>query len=594
MARIAILEFNGDWDILGFKVILEVREETGRLVLEKQGYLPPNPELFQHLQVHWNDKYRSLGSPARIKPQSIIRLGSIHQRIKACKTSADELRSHLKTWLNSDTFRPLDQRLREECQRDEEIRVLIRTSDRTFKKLPLHLWDFFESYSHAELAISPIELEPVSRNQNLPSKSPLKILAILGHQDGIDLQADLKLLQSLPHTEVTFLAEPKKSQINDQLWEQSWDIIFFAGHSETEGETGRIYINPQESITIEQLWYGLKKAVQRGLKLAIFNSCDGLGLAEKLDDLNIPQMIVMRELIPDSVAQAFLKYFLKAMTKGESLYCAVREARQRLQDEFEEQFPCASWLPIIYQHPAYFPEPWQYFPPKLFDWSKQVKIALLLFALGGFSWFIARPQLARILHNRWWDLYQSGQLSQAQNTLKSALFLTPNNRATHYTLGKLCESVQDLECTRKHFQFAAQEGLPAAYSDLARLAIIYDHNYGVAVNLSQLGLKLVEEGDDWIHYSLLKNLGWARWQQRRYGEALNSLETAKEVNPQRAGAYCLIAQVKDSQGEGLQALPFWESCLNLAQPDLPDDDSWIGLAQKRLETNQPLLSEDKE
>jgi tetratricopeptide (TPR) repeat protein len=136
--------------------------------------------------------------------------------------------------------------------------------------------------------------------------------------------------------------------------------------------------------------------------------------------------------------------------------------------------------------------------------------------------------------------------------------------------------------------------LPAAYSDLARLAIIYDHNYGVAVNLSQLGLKLVEEGDDWIHYSLLKNLGWARWQQRRYGEALNSLETAKEVNPQRAGAYCLIAQVKDSQGEGLQALPFWESCLNLAQPDLPDDDSWIGLAQKRLETNQPLLSEDKE
>lgn len=586
MARIAILEFNGDWDILGFKVILEVREETGRLVLEKQGYLPANPELFQHLQVHWNDKYRSLGSPARIKPQSIIRLGSIHQRIKACKTSADELRSHLKTWLNSDTFRPLDQRLREECQRNEEIRVLIRTSDLTLKKLPLHLWDFFESYSNAELAISPLELEPLAGNQIFRPGSRLKILAILGHQDGINIEADLKLLQSLPQTEVTFLAEPKKHEINDQLWGQAWDIIFFAGHSETEGETGRIYINPQDSIPIEELWYGLKKAVQRGLKLAIFNSCDGLGLAEKLDDLNIPQMIVMRELVPDLVAQAFLKYFLLAMTKGESLYCAVREARQRLQDEFEDKFPCASWLPVIYQHPAYFPELFQYPLQKQFSFSKQAKVALLLLTLGGFSWFIARPLLAKTLHNQWWELYQSGQLSQARNRLEWSLFLTPNNRATHYTLGKHCETVQDLDCTRKEFQFAARNGLPAAYSDLARLMIVKDHNYDQAAHLSLSGLKWVEEKDQWVRYSLLKNLGWARWRQGRDSEALNLLEIAKELNPQRAAAYCLIAQIKDERGDRLGALPFWKSCLNFAQPESPDDDSWIGLAQKRLSTTQ--------
>ncbi|CAD5990373.1 hypothetical protein PCC9214_05780 [Planktothrix tepida] len=586
MARIAILEFNGDWDILGFKVILEVREETGRLVLEKQGYLPPNPKLFQHLQLHWNDKYRSLGSPARIKPQSIIRQGSIHQRIKACKTSADELRSHLKTWLNSDTFRPLDQRLREECQRNEEIRVLIRTSDLTLKKLPLHLWDFFESYSNAELAISPLELEPLAGNQIFRPGSRLKILAILGHQDGINIEADLKLLQSLPQTEVTFLAEPKKHEINDQLWGQAWDIIFFAGHSETEGETGRIYINPQDSIPIEELWYGLKKAVQRGLKLAIFNSCDGLGLAEKLDDLNIPQMIVMRELVPDLVAQAFLKYFLLAMTKGESLYCAVREARQRLQDEFEDKFPCASWLPVIYQHPAYFPELFQYPLQKQFSFSKQAKVALLLLTLGGFSWFMVRPPLAKTLHNQWWDFYQSGQLSLVQMTLKFALILEPNNRATRYTLGKLCESVQDLDCARKHFQFAAQEGLPAAYSDLARLMIVKDYDYNQSAHLSQLGLKWVDDEDQQVRYSLLKNLGWARWKQGRDSEALNILETAKELNPQRAAAYCLIAQVKDERGDRLEALPFWKSCLNLAQPESPDDDSWIGLAQKRLSTTQ--------
>lgn len=44
--------------------------------------------------------------------------------------------------------------------------------------------------------------------------------------------------------------------------------------------------------------------------IAIFNSCDGLGLAQELADLHIPQMIVIKEPVPDKLAQEFLKYFL--------------------------------------------------------------------------------------------------------------------------------------------------------------------------------------------------------------------------------------------------------------------------------------------
>jgi hypothetical protein len=129
----------------------------------------------------------------------------------------------------------------------------------------------------------------------------------LGHRAGIDIDRDRSLLAALPDAAVTFLVEPHRSQLTDQLWNQPWDILFFAGHSETTAAQGRISINPTDHLTLEELTYGLRRAVAQGLQLAIFNSCDGLGLAHALAPLHLPHMIVMREPIPDPVAQAFLK-----------------------------------------------------------------------------------------------------------------------------------------------------------------------------------------------------------------------------------------------------------------------------------------------
>ena len=97
--------------------------------------------------------------------------------------------------------------------------------------------------------------------------------------------------------------------------------------------------------------YALRTSVSKGLKLAIFNSCDGLGLANSLSDLGIPQIIVMREPVPDPVAQSFLRYFLKAFARREPFYLAVRQAREQLQG-LEGEFPCATWLPVIFQNPV--------------------------------------------------------------------------------------------------------------------------------------------------------------------------------------------------------------------------------------------------
>lgn len=140
------------------------------------------------------------------------------------------------------------------------------------------------------------------------------------------------------------------------MWKE-WDILFFAGHS-SSNEKGRIQLNQTDSLTLDQLKYALKKAIIRGLNLAIFNSCDGLGLAQALFDLHIPQVIVMREAVPDVVAQEFLRHFLTAFSGGQSLYTSVREARERLE-RIEGKYPCATWLPIICQNPAEVPTTWQ-------------------------------------------------------------------------------------------------------------------------------------------------------------------------------------------------------------------------------------------
>jgi hypothetical protein len=152
---------------------------------------------------------------------------------------------------------------------------------------------------------------------------------------------------------------PLRQELNNYLQDEiGWDILFFSGHSQTQGTQGRIFLNHDDSLTMAELRDTLLPASAKRLQLAIFNSCDGLGIASELESLQIPQVIVMREPVPDLVAQEFLKYFLQLFTAGGSLCISVGYARQQLE-MLEEQFPCASWLPIIVQNQLETPPTWQ-------------------------------------------------------------------------------------------------------------------------------------------------------------------------------------------------------------------------------------------
>jgi len=358
MNKLVVLSLgNGDLDN-GFPVVTALLwEPNNPHPMKFTGSLPAAPEI-PELYSYWRVLYLALYQRLDLDPRLEIDSSSV-TNVSEIEFSelCHKLQISINDWLNSEPFRNIDQQLRTQLDESEEIRFIIETNDNLLRRLPWHLWSFFEDYPKAEVALSASEYKRPKKSTTKSSRSEVRILAILGNSQGIDIGKDRAFLEQLSvQAKTKFLVEPQLEELNDQLW-QSWDILFFAGHSSSQ-EQGLIQLNQTDSLTLDKLKYGLKKAIHRGLKLAIFNSCDGLGLAQALADLHIPQVIVMREPVPDVVAQEFLRHFLSAFVGGQTLYASVREARERLE-RLDGKYPCATWLPVICQNPAEVPPTWQ-------------------------------------------------------------------------------------------------------------------------------------------------------------------------------------------------------------------------------------------
>ncbi|GAA6623681.1 CHASE2 domain-containing protein [Scytonema sp. NUACC26] len=343
----------------GFSIVTaQLWETNNEHPMQFTGSLPAVPEIAE-LEKRFQFIYQALYQRLRRRSQFEIETVGINNVGEVDFTDiCQQLHEQINAWLNSNSFRPIDQQLRARLALDEEFQVIIETSDDQLQKLPWHLWNFFEDYHKAEVALSAPQYKRVkSKPKEIVHK--VRILAILGNSAGINVQQDREMLEQLPDASTVFLIEPSRQELDRWLCDkQGWDILFFAGHSQSHGDTAQIHINQTSSLTIPELKNALRCAIARGLSLAIFNSCDGLGLARQLADLHIGQIIVMRQDVPDIVAQEFLKSFLFAFADGHSLHLAVRYARERLQG-LEDDFPCASWLPIICQNPAEIPPTWQ-------------------------------------------------------------------------------------------------------------------------------------------------------------------------------------------------------------------------------------------
>lgn len=358
----------------GFSGVEMRLEDSDSLIAQKSGYLPAAADL-AHCLMEWQflyeafydqQRYRLRGNEVKtvesaqaasegaevIEFEETGITGFSEQEFRAI---AQAVKSQMQSWLNTPGMLEINNLLRTRLQEDEAIRVIIETHDRRLQQLPWHCWQFFEDYRQAEPSFSAPNFEQHSERSR---RHKPRILIVLGNREGIDSTEEEDLLRQL-QAETTFLVEPSLKNLTEALRHpKGWDIFFFTGHSSSQVE-GQFFLNATDTVTVDDLRYAMITAISHGLKLAIFNSCDGSKLAQDLQALNIPTAIVMKESVPNQVAQDFLRSFLQAFATGSSVYSAVRSARECLQGS-EREFPCASWLPGIWQNPAVAPFRWNH------------------------------------------------------------------------------------------------------------------------------------------------------------------------------------------------------------------------------------------
>jgi CHASE2 domain-containing sensor protein len=370
----------------GFSQVTARWERNGQLVAQQQGSLPSNSEL-QKLQRQWQFYYAAyydnyIGDlRANSSEIEIENTGVTGFSVTTFQEARHKLEQEMLNWLDSSSFDPINRQLRSQLPDHDEVVIIVETEDDRIHRLPWHYWRLITDFPQAEVAFS---LSTYQQQADVSRRVKPRILAVFGDRTGIETSTDALLIQQLP-ADIIALTEPSMTELRHQLNEpQGWDILFFAGHG-SNNTIDAIQLSAQESLTLVDLHQALQSAIERGLQLAIFNSCSGLGLATNLSALNIPTVIVMREAIPNQVAQQFLQTFLENFAGGKSLLAAVRAARQRLQD-IEDQFPCATWLPVVFCNPTIELPTWRSFYHKFQSRLKLWQLAAIACATTAGIW----------------------------------------------------------------------------------------------------------------------------------------------------------------------------------------------------------------
>lgn len=242
------------------------------------------------------------------------------------------------------------------------IDIFISCNNLELTRLPWESWEINTQFSHQKLRLvrQPIHIQeslhPVKR---LPGK--VRILAIFGDDSGLNFEKEKQAIIALKKIiKVDLISWKEGKDIQQFKYEivekltssQGWDILFFAGHSrETDLTGGQISIAPNASISLKEIEQPLVTAIQKGLQFALFNSCDGLSIANKLIELGLSQVAIMREPIHNRVAEEIFVQFLNNISQYQDVHQALFSACDYLKLEKNLTYPSAYLIPSLFRHP---------------------------------------------------------------------------------------------------------------------------------------------------------------------------------------------------------------------------------------------------
>jgi hypothetical protein len=342
-------------------VTLAIYDREGQMA-ELVSFLAPLPQSLAEKFTLWQQCVGAKADRKVIKEANAAGVFNLAQL-------TDELKIELNQWLGEggwiDEYGVTDSRVEMMLERlrlyltiKDEVQIIIQTEDQNLRGLPWQEWDALASYTSkgVEVAIGATNFQRIRQKKSSQMRATARILVVFGDQN-LGFEAEQKFIENLRQygAEPVILKQPTRLELETSLKDpQGWHIFFFAGHSEsdTDKQFGRFQINAiddeQGVIEIMELRDLLGAAIENKLQLAIFNSCDGLGLANQLTQLSLPYCIVMREMVESAVARELLRHFLAAFVQDRSLFASMNVARRQLDLQF---LPGTSWLPVIVANP---------------------------------------------------------------------------------------------------------------------------------------------------------------------------------------------------------------------------------------------------
>jgi branched-chain amino acid transport system substrate-binding protein len=353
---------------------LEIRfTDNGKLVTQViSGSLPQLPQQLLDAYTDWKRGYLAWGEVHRYWQRTIGLPSSpieTNINIQNCDVLEEKLIQEFNNWLDVDKCQGLSKVARhifahitpvEYGEHPNLLSFIVQTRtddsllDLNLQKLPWDKWKFVRDNYNSGIALSTNTAPIIERQEH-----KLKALVICGKYDRldnqIDLQPDLNALEQHLRDVVELEIWPSNSEETSKLEllkkldNSIYHLLFFCGHSSSNNQ---VQLNNHEYISADDTRFKeiLTKLKNRGLILAFFNSCDGLGIARSLTLLEIPYVVVMKESVHDHVAQEFIKEFLeKAAIPEISIHIAVNEAKRKLQ--WLKGLPHGELLPVLFQNP---------------------------------------------------------------------------------------------------------------------------------------------------------------------------------------------------------------------------------------------------
>ncbi len=331
------------------------------------------PEELNHLYQDWKGSYkRSYGVPLRAEIQDDF---SFTPNQVDWKNKSEEAKVALlqkfQQWLGGVELLPIRNQIQSAAVRqisDKKlwmeqnncVDLLIACDSTDLARLPWEMWEIAPKDSSMVVHISRTAINAgneVIAAGNISRRGKPRILVIFADAEELNLIEDRKavrLLKKVADVSIVNIeaGDIKQEFINYLLDDRGWDGLIFAGHSgETALTGGKIELAPGVTLSISEIEHQLTEAKNRGLRVAIFNSCCGLSIAESLLRLGLSQVVMMREKIHDSVAHVFLNRFCQSLVGYQDIQTAVWETCKYFESE-KTAYPSAYLIPSLFRHPS--------------------------------------------------------------------------------------------------------------------------------------------------------------------------------------------------------------------------------------------------